>query len=216
MLTCRRLIIAWQVALKPRRHKGEPADACRAWCFRLSQHKRFDHAMLGVIVANTCLMAVDSYGISDREAQVLSALNDLCTIVFIGEAVVKITGYGMRGYLDERWHIFDLLVVLAAVVDWVVGVVWGTFGENQPTLVRVLRLTRVLRTFRVVRTFRGLALLFSMLAVAVAGLINILCLYLILLAVYSLLAMQLFGPVPHGSYLGERRRSPLPACHHRG
>ena len=35
-------------------------------------------------------MAVDSYGISDREANVLSALNDLCTLVFIAEAGVKL------------------------------------------------------------------------------------------------------------------------------
>ena len=37
------------------------------------------------------------YSITDREAEMLNSLNDLCTIFFLGEACVKIAGFGWTG-----------------------------------------------------------------------------------------------------------------------
>jgi hypothetical protein len=190
------------IALRPKQYVPCPTEPGRAWCFRLSKDKRFDHTIFGAIVFNTLLMAVDGYGISPREAALLSSLNDLCTCVFILEAIVKIMGYSLNGYLSEPWHVFDLSIICVAVLDWSASLLLGSTAEGQPTLVRVLRLTRVLRTLRVVRSARGLSMLFSMLLVAIAGLMNILCLYLILLTIYALLAMQLYGDVAYGEMLG--------------
>ena len=78
---------------------------------------------------------------------------------------------------------------------------FGAYGEQQPTLIRVLRLTRVLRTLRLLRVARGLSMLVSIFLVSMAGLLNVLGVYMIVLAVYSLLAMQLFGRVAHGDFL---------------
>ena len=200
---------AWTAAmeylllLQPKLHIKVPSDPCRAWCYHTCQQKRFDYFITWSILVNTGLMAADSYGASDRQAAILSSLNDLCTLIFITEAAIKVSGFGWRGYISEPWHRFDLLVVGLAVCDWFATLFVGAWGEKQPALVRVLRLTRVLRTLRVVRAARGLSMLLSMFFVSVFGLLNILGVFLIILFMYSLLAMQLFGRVAYGEYLNE-------------
>lgn len=77
-------------------------------------------------------------------------------------------------------------------------------GTN-PTLVRILRIarvTRLLRTLRVVKSLQGLQMLLTMLVLSLPALINIAGLFLIVLAMYSLLGMQLFGTVADGELIG--------------
>ena len=58
--------------------------------------------------------------------------------------------------------------------------------------------------FSQVRVMRGLSMLLSMLMYVLAGLLNIIALYLIVLCIYALLAMQLFGRVHHGVYITDQ------------
>lgn len=191
------------LAFKPRRFHVPPTDSCRAWCYHLIHRPHFDTAVLCVILFNSALMASDGYGTPNRYAAALSSLNDLCTLAFIAEAAVKISGLGWDQYIDDGWHRFDLTVIGFAVLDWLASLLFGAWGEKQPALVRVLRLTRVLRTLRLTRLARGLLMLLSMFAVSMVGLLNVLGVYLVVLCTYSLLAMQLFGEVAYGSYINE-------------
>ena len=61
------------VSLQPRRFARRPTNPCRAWCFDMCRHPRFDTAILIVIVFNTALMAADGYGTSERYAPTLSS-----------------------------------------------------------------------------------------------------------------------------------------------
>jgi hypothetical protein len=187
--------------LRPRHLTVEPEDAFRAWCFRLTKHKSFETAILVVILANTLLLAADSYGASDRFAAVLDSLNQLCTLAFLLEACVRIAALGWHKYWAEPWHRFDLTVVVFAIIDWLASLFFGNYGEKQPTVIRVLRLARVLRMMRMIRVMRGLSMLLSMVMVSVAGLFNVIVLYLIVLTIYAMLAMQLFGSAPYGEFL---------------
>lgn len=191
------------IALRPKVLAKCPSDAGRAWCFQLVQRKQFEQVILMAILLNTALLASDSYNASDRQAAVLSSLNDLCMLVFIMEATAKVAAFGWYGYIAEPWNRFDLIVVAFAIADWFATLLVGNWGASQPAVVRVLRLTRVLRTLRVVRAARGLSMLIGMLLVSFAGLLNILGVYFIILSIYALLAMQLFGRVAHGPYINE-------------
>ena len=170
--------------------------------------------MLVVIVFNTCLMALDGYGLSKAQEDLLGALTLGCTVLFIFEAVVKILGLGPKLYFSSAWNLFDFGIVLLAIVELLLTWVATTGAEANPTAIRALRmarLVRVLRTLRVVRMARGLRLLLMMLLYALPTLGNICGLYLIVNCVYALLAMQLFGNVSSGLSLatslptGERR-----------
>ena len=163
----------------------------------------FDNCIFGVIGVNTLILALDGYFTSPTAQSALALLNFACTAIFVLEAVVKISAVGLGAYWSEPWNVFDGTVVACAIADWVVTLMALELGTN-PTLMRALRMvrvTRVLRTLRVVKSMRGLKMLLTMLAISLPGLVNILGIFLLLLTMYSLLAMQLFGHVAHGEFL---------------
>ena len=122
--------------------------------------------------------------------------------------MAKIAALGFLRYLSERWNQFDFFVVLVSVVDWVltIAAAYGGDDSSNPTIMRVLRIvrvTRILRTLRVVRSARSLKMLFSMLILSLPALSNILGIFMIMLFMYSLLGMQLFGQVMHGTFIND-------------
>ena len=161
--------------------------------------------MLGVILLNTVTMALDSYDPAHpgSSSEVLEFFNNAWTTVFIIEAAVKISAFSFLEYIREPWHLFDFTIVLSAVLDWIVQLAAAELGTN-PTLLRTLRivrLTRILRTLRIIKSARSLRMLLSMLVLSLPALVNILGIFLVLLVVYSLLGMQIFGGLPHGEYI---------------
>ena len=141
------------LAVKPKVRQQCPSGAWRTFCFRLVRSPHFDHVILLVILFNTMLMALDGYGLKTWQADLLAALNNTCTLIFLTEAVTKIAAYGFPGYLAEAWNVFDFCIVLLSLVDLLITYAAAGLDTN-PTLVRILRMlriTRVLRTFRVIK-----------------------------------------------------------------
>ena len=193
--------------LRPTRVPKTPTNPIRRACFEAVRMKQFETLILGVILFNTLLMALDGYNTPPVEAATLVVLNNVCTSIFIVEALMKITAVGCPTYLADGWNVFDFGVVLISIADWVVTWLAAELGSTtNPTLIRVLRMvriTRVLRTIRMVRSATSLRLLLSMLLLSLPALSNILGIYLIMLSMYSLLAMQLFGQIAYGEYINE-------------
>ena len=194
------------LALRPQRWaRAAPTAKWRMWCHALATSTRFELAILLVILFNTLLMALDGYGNPAMMETSLAHLNTVCTVVFILEAAIKISALHFSEYLREPWNVFDFSIVLLSVVDWVLHLLAAAVGTN-PTLARILRIarvTRLMRTFRLVKSSRGLQMLLTVLVLSLPMLINILSLFLILLAMYALLGMRLFGAVSDGMLVGE-------------
>ena len=193
--------------IRPKKLAPCPSSTLRAACFHLVRAPRFEMAILGAILFNTALMALDGYGIPAAQAQALAFLNQVCTVIFILECLAKVAAFGMILYLEDPWHVFDFFVVLLSLVDWLATaaamVAGGDAGTN-PTLIRAIRLVRVvrvLRTFRLLKSARSLRLLLGMLFLSLPALSNILGIFIIILVMYSLLAMQLFGEITYGGYI---------------
>jgi len=193
------------LTLRPVQRLPCPPDPIGSRCWRIAKSRHFDAYILCVILLNTLLMGLDGYGIPPVESAVLDALNNVCTAVFIAEAAIKIYAFSFRLYLKDAWNVFDFSIVLISIIDWGVTVAATSLGTN-PTLMRVLRMVRVarvLRTLRVVKSAHGLKMLLSMLILSLPALGNILGIFLLVLLVYSLLAMQLFGDTPRGEFLND-------------
>ena len=192
--------------LRPKRVAPRPSHSpCRARCYDIVHAPRFDNFVLGVIMFNTVVIALDGYGVGVEGKNFLSFLNFICTVVFVLEAVVKITAVSFPFYIRDAWNVFDFVVVSFSLADFFITAIASATGEtSNPTLIRILRVvrvTRILRTLRVIRTARSLRLLLSMLVLSLPALSNILGIFMIILFMYSLLAMQLFGEVAHGPFI---------------
>ena len=150
---------------------------------------------------------VVSYGISEDFHQLLELGNSVCTVIFTCEAALKIYALSFGEYIRHAWNVFDLTVVVVSVgsevFEFFVNMVGGGGHGPSPSLLRALRTIRVMRIVRTVKSFKGLRLLFSTLILALPALGNILSIFIIVLTLYSILGMHLFGHVAHGDYIDE-------------
>lgn len=87
-------------------------------------------------------MAIDHYGISERQSSNLYYANMGLTIVFVIEMIMKIFGLGIKEYLRDGFNIFDATIIIIGLLEYV--------GIGQKAIT-VLRLLRLLRIFKITR-----------------------------------------------------------------
>eukprot|EP01063_Lacrimia_lanifica_P035244 TRINITY_DN6673_c0_g4_i1.p1 TRINITY_DN6673_c0_g4~~TRINITY_DN6673_c0_g4_i1.p1 ORF type:complete len:1820 (+),score=585.09 TRINITY_DN6673_c0_g4_i1:93-5462(+) len=144
----------------------------------------FQHTVIVVIVLNTIALALEWHDQDPELIKWLHRSNNIFTIIFIIEMVMKLVGLGFRGYfIVTPSNNFDFAISLLSLIE-LLGV-----GQN----VSVFRTFRVLRVVRLTKQVpllqRWLAILIS--SIKSAALLTAL-LFLIVFIV-ALLGMQLFG-----------------------
>jgi len=79
--------------------------------------------------------------------------NVMFSSVFMVECLLRILAYGRMYFFGDgwRWNIFDVVLVLSTVPEFLGGV-----GFRSARILRVFRTVRVLRAIRIVRAFREL------------------------------------------------------------
>ena len=187
--------------LKPRRYPPEPThDRWRALAYRTIRHPVFEPLVLAIILFNTLLMGLDGWHEDEDVVKLLSLGNLVCTILFCVEAAIKIYALSFAEYIREAWNIFDFSVASISILEDATEVVATNLGLN-PSLLRALRTVRILRVIRTVKSAKGLRLLLMTLLLSLPALYNIGSIFVILLTLYSILGMKLFGHVAHGDFL---------------
>jgi hypothetical protein len=130
--------------------------SARHWLRSLSlwlvQHSWFDHLVLGMVIASSIIVAIDSPDVTNSEMlSLFSKLNLFFLAFFIAEVLLKSFALGWLMYLSDWWNLFDLAVVILMLADLTVAQDLG--------YVRVFRTTRVLRALKImnhveeIRTF---------------------------------------------------------------
>jgi hypothetical protein len=149
----------------------------------------FEHIMTAMIVGNTIVLAVEHAGQSAAVTGALTDLNQFFTVVFILEMVTQMLGYGLTEYFNDSFRCFDCLVVLFSVVELVMTAlqVEGTDG------ISALRAFRLFRVFKLAKTWTELNDLLNKLSAAIKGCRNAAIVLLIMVFIFVLLGMQLFG-----------------------
>ena len=165
----------------------------------------FVYTITFLIVANTVVMAVEGPFVSAEYRIVLKAFNYFFTSCFTIEMVMKIFGYGLKGYFSERqipegignevhrsvatWNRFDCMVVTFSLVEIIVEESVGS-GIGGLSILRSFRLLRVLKLGQ---TWGAMNRLIKMIGNTMNGIAYLSLLLLIILYTFAVLGMQLFG-----------------------
>jgi hypothetical protein len=71
-----------------------------------------------VIIANSVLLTLNKYPQYDESfISILNKLNFVFTFMFTMEIVVKIVGLSPKTFFKDKYHIFDLGVVLVSIIE---------------------------------------------------------------------------------------------------
>jgi len=99
-----------------------------------------------------------------KGSEVWQWLEATFTLIFICELLLKVCAFGIRTYCcgpDCFWNLFDALIVLIAVFDFVFTIIGTIVNLRNFTIIRLLRFARLTKLVRVLRLkiFKELALL---------------------------------------------------------
>eukprot|EP00929_Paragymnodinium_shiwhaense_P113071 TRINITY_DN81338_c0_g1_i1.p1 TRINITY_DN81338_c0_g1~~TRINITY_DN81338_c0_g1_i1.p1 ORF type:complete len:496 (-),score=94.98 TRINITY_DN81338_c0_g1_i1:94-1581(-) len=130
-------------------------------CFSLGallQNKWFDRLVIGMIVCNTALMAVEAD--YPEWTTFWHWTNNLFLSFFTVEISLRLCYYGLdffRPGPDQGWNLFDFTIVGMGIFDlWVKDLLFPS-GKNGGF--KIGKLLLVLRTFRIMRVLRAVRLL---------------------------------------------------------
>jgi voltage-gated sodium channel len=143
----------------------------------------FENVIAAVIVVNAVVIGAQTYS----DARWLTVVNALCLAVFVGEIALRIAADG-RSFLRSGWNCFDSVVIGAALI---------------PGVGAVAQVARIARLFRIVRLLRFLPdarVLLGGAARAVPALASLLALTVLLIFVYAVLGVELFGQALPGQF----------------
>ncbi|XP_046710268.1 sodium channel protein type 4 subunit alpha A [Silurus meridionalis] len=165
-------------------------DCCAPWII----FKKWVHFVvmdpfvdLGIticIVLNTLFMAMEHYPMSPEFEHVLSVGNLVFTGIFTAEMVFKLIAMDPYYYFQVGWNIFDSIIVSLSLVELGLANVQG---------LSVLRSFRLLRVFKLAKSWPTLNMLIKIIGNSVGALGNLTLVLAIIVFIFAVVGMQLFG-----------------------
>ncbi|XP_077641151.1 sodium channel protein type 1 subunit alpha isoform X6 [Lonchura striata] len=143
-----------------------------------------DLAITICIVLNTLFMAMEHYPMTDEFNHVLSVGNLVFTGIFTAEMFLKIIAMDPYYYFQEGWNIFDGFIVTLSLVELGLADVEG---------LSVLRSFRLLRVFKLAKSWPTLNMLIKIIGNSVGALGNLTLVLAIIVFIFAVVGMQLFG-----------------------
>uniref|UniRef100_A0A8C1M8Y7 Sodium channel protein n=1 Tax=Cyprinus carpio TaxID=7962 RepID=A0A8C1M8Y7_CYPCA len=136
------------------------------------------------IVLNTLFMALEHYPMTDEFNRMLSVGNLVFTGIFTAEMVLKIIALDPYYYFQQGWNIFDSLIVSLSLME---------LGLSNVEGLSVLRSFRLLRVFKLAKSWPTLNTLIKIIGNSVGALGNLTLVLAIIVFIFAVVGMQLFG-----------------------
>ncbi|NWX65066.1 SCN2A protein, partial [Promerops cafer] len=143
-----------------------------------------DLAVTVCIVLNTLFMAMEHYPMTEHFDNVLTVGNLVFTGIFAAEMVLKIIAMHPFNYFQVGWNIFDSFIVTLSLVELFLSNVDG---------LSVLRSFRLLRVFKLAKSWPTLNMLIKIIGNSVGALGNLTLVLAIIVFIFAVVGMQLFG-----------------------
>ncbi|XP_074071896.1 sodium channel protein type 9 subunit alpha-like isoform X1 [Macrotis lagotis] len=143
-----------------------------------------DLAITICIVLNTLFMAMEHHPMTEGFRHVLFVGNLVFTGIFTAEMVLKLIALDPYEYFQVGWNIFDSIIVTFSLVELFLSRVEG---------LSVLRSFRLLRVFKLAKSWPTLNMLIKIIGNSVGALGNLTLVLAIIVFIFAVVGMQLFG-----------------------
>ncbi|XP_068193183.1 sodium channel protein type 4 subunit alpha B-like isoform X2 [Antennarius striatus] len=136
------------------------------------------------IVLNTVFMAMEHYPMTKDFEELLSVGNLVFTGIFTAEMILKLLAMDPYFYFQVGWNIFDSIIVTMSLVELGLANVQG---------LSVLRSFRLMRVFKLAKSWPTLSMLIKIIGNSVGALGNLTLVLAIIVFIFAVVGMQLFG-----------------------
>lgn len=162
------------------------AEDWRLYMYNMVVNVWFERMVIFTILANAVTMCLRYKGQPDSMTQAVYMLNLIFTVVYLVEAVMKITAFGWWPYIADKWNLFDFIVLLF-------GIIGLFFTGNSVSAATAFRVLRFMRLFKVITHLKGLRQLITTIALSIPALANVGAFLTLLIYIWSVVGMALFG-----------------------
>ncbi|XP_043195142.1 sodium channel protein 60E-like, partial [Amphibalanus amphitrite] len=143
----------------------------------------FDVFITLCIILNTAFLALEHYGMSNEMRQTLEIGNRVFTSIFTLECTLKVIAIS-KEFFRSGWNIFDLIVVVASLVELSLQNING---------LSVLRVLRLLRVLKLAQSWTTMRVLLSIIISSLGALGNLTFVLVIVIYIFAVIGMQLFS-----------------------
>jgi len=185
----------------------------------------FDRVIVCLLVLQTSIMMSEHFDQPSWLKDGLEAANLVFTVLYGIEIALRILAFGMKQYMLDAFNRLDVYVLAANafVIPIIYIAMYEYDGKSSEDLALCLRYLRILYVLRFVKRVKGIRIMVATLMTSIHEFLNVFALLLIILFVYSIFGMQLWGTVKYGLTLGNPQHvTPIltfklnlnPKCHH--
>lgn len=167
-------------------------NGLRGIVFRIVQLKQFENLIMLTIMINTLVLGTKHNNMDDVLEIVSQWINDICSIIFNLEMILKFIGFG-KFYFYNVWNLFDMFIVIVCDVGFLIDL----FGDDNgfSTTASVLRGFRMMRLIKLVGRSVHIRLIIDTILNIMPQVMNVMLLLLLSLFIYSCFAINLFSGV---------------------
>lgn len=179
------------IEANPKFYMKRPKKKWRQPFYDLVEDRRFEKFIMACISLNTLILCLKWYDQSHLPVVINNILNFIFAAIFTLELVFKLIAYDKR-FFKDNWNIFDGFIVLGTGI----GILLTNFANiDMGTSTLVIRAFRIGRIFKLFRHLKSLNIIFQTLLISLPAMTNVGGLLLLLLYIYSIVAMFLFAEI---------------------
>jgi hypothetical protein len=114
--------------------------------------------------------------------------------------IIKQIGLGFKGYLNDGFNIFDMIIVILSTVDVLILFSVATEGKalvhgefNAGAIVQVFRMFRILRVFKLAKSWPSLNYVLTTMANALTKIGPFALMLILFMFIFTILGMEMFS-----------------------
>lgn len=148
-----------------------------------------ERIMLGAIIINTFILFIGGFWPGSQWPELCDAF---FTIVFLLEAIAKITEHGWSAYWKQGWNKFDFIILLIALPSLVSIFIDYTMATNA---ILALRSLRLFKSFKLLHFIPNIHKLLKGVKLAFKASFLVLIAFIVFLVIFSILSSTIFGEI---------------------
>ncbi len=114
----------------------------------LIYNKYFEFFIMGIIILSAMLVGIDTFELPPLYQEIIFTMDQLITIVFVMEIVMRITSYEKPWeFFKDAWNIFDFIIVSVSLIP---------INGNESGIIRLLRIFRILRLITILPELKSI------------------------------------------------------------
>jgi voltage-gated sodium channel len=113
-----------------------------------------DKNILILILINAVLIFASGFQLTPSQRLFLNIFDNLITVLFVVELIVKFYEFGIKDYLSSNWNKFDFILILAsmpALIAFILNV-----GITNISFLLIFRVLRIFKSFRFLKFVPGI------------------------------------------------------------